>query len=192
MTPKIRTLAGAALLLYLSLSGAVYSQFPPDLPSQERGRERIGSDGRTYTDPQYKYSIRLPAPDWKVYQTDEAPNPTLGIGDPGGKLILVVEVKILPGPLERLKETAEAYAKKNQDSMTRSILIHPNGLNCWELENQTPLTHKGEHIVIRNLGRICDLDPLHKLSVSVRLPMDWWKAKEQAIGEMIDSLRVLR
>jgi len=195
MIPKIRTVFGAALTLVLALSGAAYSQFPPDFPPEERGRERIGSDGRTYTDPRYKFSIRLPAPDWKVYQSDPSdvmPNPTLGIGNPGGKLILVVEVKTLPGSLERLKEAGEAYAKKNQQSMGRSVLLHPNGLNCWELEDQTPMTHKGEHLVIRNLGRICDLDPLHKISVSVRLPTDWWKANEQAIGEMIESLRILR
>jgi hypothetical protein len=189
---KLCAVVGTVFPLSIALLGTASAQNPPNRPpTPERGRELIGPDGRTYTDKQNRFSIRLPAPNWKVYREEE-PNPSLSIGDPSGQQqILLLQVKLLPGPIEKLKEAGEDYSKKQSQPFQRSVLLHPNGMNCWEFESEEENGPPESKALWHALGRICDLDALRKITVGAQLPVDQWKAEEKNIREMIESFRIL-
>jgi hypothetical protein len=63
-------------------------------------------------DHQNKYSIRLPAPAWKVYRDVDFPEPSLAIANPNWEQRLEVHVRALPIALEMVKQLGEAEAKK--------------------------------------------------------------------------------
>jgi hypothetical protein len=154
----------------------------------ERGRELIGADGRTLTDKENKFSIRLPAASWKVYRdVDPGPEPFLNIANPDWQLRVEVRVKTMPLPLESLKTVMESETKKKGGTLQRSVLSKQNGAKCWDLESEEKVSSGGS---LHALGRICDVDQIHKITALVQLPPAQWAAEEKALRETIESLRI--
>jgi hypothetical protein len=179
---------GIVFPLSIALLGAAgaLAQSPGHPP--ERGRELIGADGRTLTDKENKFAIRLPAANWKVFRdVDPGPEPFLNIADSNWELRLELRVKNLPLPLESIKTLMESEAVKEGTTFQRSTLSVRNGAKCWDSEGEEKIpSAEARHF----LARVCDLDSSHKIMVSVRLPPAQWMAEEKALREMSESFRV--
>jgi hypothetical protein len=157
-------------------------------PPPERGRELIGSDGLTLTDQQNKFSVRLPAPDWKVYRETEGPF-FLNIANPAGELRMEILIKTYPIPLDMLKMTMDGEAKKEGvTTVQRSTIAERNGAKCWDFEGEEkPASGDVQHF----LARMCDIDSGHKVSAGVRLPVAQWTAEEKVLRDLVESVRVV-
>jgi len=177
------------LLLSIPTMAAAAPGAPAAKPSPppESGRELLGADGLTLTDQQNKFSVRLPAADWKVYRANEAPF-FLNIANPAGELRMEILIKPYPMPLESIRTMMDAEAKKQGTTVQRSTIAERNGAKCWDLEGEEKAPPIGvEHF----LGRICDIDSGHKVSAGVRLPVAQWPAEEKVLRELVESLRVV-
>jgi hypothetical protein len=157
-------------------------------PPPESGRELIGADGLTLTDPQNKFSIRLPAPNWKVYRETELGPFFLNIANPAGELRVEIQIKTYPIPLDMLQMTLEREFKKKGATVQRSTLAERNGAKCWDFEGEDKQAPGG---VQHFLSRMCEIDSGHKVSAGVALPVAQWTAEEKVLRELIESVRVV-
>jgi hypothetical protein len=187
---------GTVLPLSLALLGATAALAQkPDHPQShppEVGRELIGADGRTLTDKQNKFSIRLPAADWKVFRdVDPGPEPFLNIANPDWELRLELRVKALPLPLDTFKQYADSGAKTQGGKVLRSAIAVRDGMRCLELEGEQTDPPPAPQTLQHYLGRVCDLDAGHKLTLGINIPAAQWPAEEKTLREMAESLRII-
>jgi hypothetical protein len=157
-------------------------------PPPERGRELIGADGLTLTDKQNKFSVRLPAADWKVYRETELGPFFLNIANPAGELRVEIQIKTYPIPLDMLQMTLEREFKKRGATVQRSTLAERNGAKCWDFEGEDQQAPGG---VQHFLSRMCEIDSGHKVSAGVALPVAQWTAEEKVLRELVESVRVV-
>ena len=162
----------------------------------EKGRELLGPDGRTLIDKQDRFSIVLPAPDWKVHLSRwegtamDAPF-TLLIANPAGDSRVRIIGKIFPVPLtlEVLRKTFESHPDP-REKVLRTQIVEADGTKCLEREWEFPVNDRVAH----HLARMCDQDLRHKFTVETWLgiPAEQWPAEEKVLRELVESFRVLR
>lgn len=179
-----------AFAVSVALLGAPPSERSPSLERPEQGRELIGPDGRTLTDKEYRYSVQLPAPDWKVYRRLElgigGKEPTLEIFTPDQEYHVTVRARFVPGPIKKLKEFMENEAKKQGQPFQRSSLGVRKGVPYWEFEGESPSATGPDH----TYGRIYERDAVYKITAGVQLSLARWQKDQKILREMIDNVRV--